>query len=96
MSVLGIYTDYSILYVSYSQTVELNKQLQVQLSGVRGEHQTVLDQLKEAHSLLDKHIETCNRAQENEVNHFNWRENTDLISWLCVKGGYHSLFTYDE
>ena len=47
--------------------MELNRQLQAQLSGVREEHHAVLEQLKEAHSLLDKHIDTCNRAQQNEA-----------------------------
>ena len=49
------------------QHAELNKQLQVQLSSVRDEHQAVLSRLKEAHVLLDKHIETSNKAQESEV-----------------------------
>ena len=58
-----------MLRVICLQTTELNKQLTAQLAGVRGEHQTLLDQLKEAHSLLDKHIESSNRAQDSEVNH---------------------------
>ena len=59
--------DHWCVFMLDLQNAELNKQLQVQLSSVRDEHQTVLSRLKEAHALLDKHIETSNKAQENEV-----------------------------
>lgn len=56
-----------VINFSHQQHTELNKQLQLQLSGLREEHQAVLGRLKEAHSLLEKHVETSNRAQESEV-----------------------------
>ena len=54
-------------HTHHTQHTELTKQLQVQLSGVREEHRAVLGRLKEAHTLLDKHIHTSNTAQESEV-----------------------------
>ena len=47
--------------------MELTKQLQTQLCGLREEHQAMLGRLKDAHSLLDKHVEASNRLQESEV-----------------------------
>ena len=63
-----IFFQNPLLYTQKKHT-ELNKQLQVQLSGLREEHQTVLSCLKEAHSLLEKHVEASNKAQEGEVHY---------------------------
>lgn len=50
-----------------AQQTELNKQLQDQLSSLRKEHQEVLRQLKDAHSLIEKHAESLTTATQNEV-----------------------------
>lgn len=49
------------------QQVELCRHLQSQLSSLREEHQGALSQLKEAHALLERHVETSTRASHNEV-----------------------------
>ena len=72
-----------------AQTRELNKQLQSQLSGVREEHQAVLAQLKQAHTLLDKHIETCNKAQESEVCIYN-------LQWDDIPINLYVYYTVED
>lgn len=47
--------------------MELCKHLQAQLSSLREEHQGVLNQLKEAHVLLERHVENSARAMDDEV-----------------------------
>ena len=47
--------------------MELNHQLQEQLSALREEHQTVIQQLKEAHSLVERHIENSTKLSTAEV-----------------------------
>lgn len=48
---------------------ELTKQLQLQLTSLREEYQRALQQLKEAHTLIDKHVESNSRLQTSEVSH---------------------------
>lgn len=47
-------------------------QLQEQLTDLRGEFCSVLQSLKEAHSLIDKHVETANDASLREVTLINF------------------------
>lgn len=47
--------------------MELNRQLQDQLSALREEHQGMIQQLKEAHSVIDRHIESTTMLSANEV-----------------------------
>ena len=57
-----------ISYVMCSlKHTELTKQLQLQLTSLREEHQGALQQLKEAHSLIDKHVKSNSRLQTSEV-----------------------------
>lgn len=56
------------------QQVELNKQLQEQLSGLRKEHQDVLRQLKEAYSLLERHVDSLGGLTASEVKLSNYYE----------------------
>lgn len=49
------------------QQVELNHQLQEQLSALREEHQNIILQLKEAHSIVERHIETSTKLSATEV-----------------------------
>lgn len=49
------------------QQVELCGHLQSQLSSLREEHHGVLNQLKEAHTLLERHVENTARANDKEV-----------------------------
>lgn len=49
------------------QQVELCRHLQSQLSSLRDEHQGTLNQLKEAHTLLERHVENTTRANHQEV-----------------------------
>lgn len=49
------------------QQVELNHQLQAQLLGLREEHQAILQQLKEAHNLIQRHVETSVKLSANKV-----------------------------
>ena len=74
-------TYYAFLYIQHA---ELNRQLQVQLSGVREEHQAVLGRLTEAHDLLEKHVETSNRAQESEVKITHTDNICELYSLLRI------------
>ena len=45
----------------------MNQQLQDQLSALREEHQNTLQQLKEAHALLQRHIENSAKLSASEV-----------------------------
>ncbi len=47
--------------------MELNKQLQVQLASLREEHQTTIQQMKEAHSLIERHVDSSARLSVSEV-----------------------------
>ncbi len=47
--------------------MELCRHVQSQLLSLRGEYQEVLVQLKEAHSLMERHVESATKAMENEV-----------------------------
>ena len=49
------------------QQLNLNQQLQDQLSALREEHQNTLQQLKEAHALLQRHIENSAKLSASEV-----------------------------
>ncbi len=51
----------------WPQQTELNKQLQDQLSSLRKEHQDVLRQLKDAHSLIETYAQSLTTATKNEV-----------------------------
>ena len=72
----------------HKKHTELNKQLQVQLFGLREEHQTVLGHLKEAHSLLEKHVETSNKAQEGEV---RYADRLPALLYLSSMNNYRDL-----
>ncbi len=52
---------------SRPQHMELNRQLQVQLAGLREEHQTTIQQMKEAHTLIERHVESSARLGASEV-----------------------------
>ena len=47
--------------------MELNHQLQEQLSALREEHQSIIQQLKEAHSLVERHIDNSAKLSATEV-----------------------------
>ena len=55
------------LELSGLQQVELNHQLQAQLLGLREEHQAILQQLKEAHNLIQRHVETSAKLSSSKV-----------------------------
>ena len=47
--------------------MELNQQLQDQLSTLREEHQGMIQRLKDAHSVVDRHIESSAKLSAYEV-----------------------------
>lgn len=49
------------------QQVELCQHLEAQLSSLRAEHESSLNQIKEGHVLLERHVENTNRSMQNEV-----------------------------
>lgn len=55
------------MYDTVMQQEELCKHLQAQLSSLRAEHESALSQIKEGHSLLERHVDNTNRAMKNEV-----------------------------
>ena len=57
------------------------------MSGLREEHQTVLSRLKEAHSLLEKHVEASNKAQEGEVHY------APALLYLLLINSYRDLLS---
>ena len=49
------------------QQLEVVDRLQDQLTGLREEHCSVLQSLKDAHQLIERHVETANKATNKEV-----------------------------
>lgn len=56
----------------------MTHQLQEQLSDVRVEYCSVLKSLKEAHTLIDKHIDTAKESSIREVKRIN-----ELLLKIC-------------
>ena len=49
------------------QQIELNRQLQNQLLQLRDEHQSIIQSLRDAHVLIERHTESCVKMAANEV-----------------------------
>lgn len=60
------------------QQVELCQHLQAQLSSLRAEHEKSLHQIKEGHTLLERHVENTNRSVQNEVSRL-----VSVVTMLC-------------
>lgn len=72
---------FDVLFFITLQQVELCKHVQTQLSSLREEYQGVLNQVKEAHTLLERHVERTVKSTENEVS----LDALDVSTMLCYE-----------
>jgi len=70
--------------------VELSRQLQAQLVGLREEHQAILQRLKEAHGLIERHLETNAQLSASEVGHFSSRHTRVFYPECFSTSGAHN------
>ena len=66
----------------FKQQVELGHQLQSQLAGLREEHQTTLLCLKEAHTLIERHVESSAQLSASEVR--GWESDSSKC-WIFLQ-----------